>query len=270
MAAMNAASFAGLLLAFAAATAQEEKPRVPTTERVVLLIDGWEVAGFLLDADPEQTGLVLVTTDGTLLTLPPNGARPPVKAKEQRAVTEIPSAPLVEGLGHRDAGVADRCKELLDGQGVDALPFLEAGLAAAAADARRRTLEILAGRPSKTLRSQVRACLDDPNDRVRQRALAAYAALEPDDLVARSIAALQRDRSPLVQHEAIVELGRARKPVAVDALIDFVSGCEDYGLRAISFDALRRITGRTFERDEAAWRAWWTNHRAEYLPNDGS
>ena len=39
-------------------------------------------------------------------------------------------------------------------------------------------------------------------------------------------------------------------------------------MRLVTFDALRRLTGRKFGRDEAAWRAWWTNHRAELLPEE--
>jgi hypothetical protein len=96
---------------------------------------------------------------------------------------------------------------------------------------------------------------------------AALPFLGGEDLLERCVDALQWDGSALVRHQAIVRLGRCVDLRAVDPLLAHLEGCEERSLRIITFDALRRLTGRNFGRDEQRWRNWWSNHRSELLPD---
>jgi hypothetical protein len=259
-----------LLLLPATARTEERpsaRPPPPSTEHVRLVVDGTEHSGWTLDPTADG-GFALLADDATIVVipLPAPPAAPTILERVAQPVTLVPSPALVAGLEHQEAGVRDRCEELLGEQGDAALPHLGPALSSASKEARRRSLELLVTRPSTKWRSRVDSLRRDDDERVRQTALRAYAALKPTDLYERCVDSLRSDSSVLVRHEAIVLLGRQGDVRAVDPLLDELEGCEERSLRLVTFDALRRLTGRSFGRDEEKWRSWWTNHREEFLP----
>ncbi len=260
-----AATLFALTLA-AAADEPHKPPTEPTIERVRLEVEGKVVNGWLLDADAEGTTALLLD-DGKVQCIP-HGPEPRILEVVKHAVRELPPDDLVAGLGHVREGVRDRCEELLVQMGALATPTIGSALLAEAAEVRRRGLRVLAERPAKQWIARIRECLRDGDEAVRKEALATYAVHRPDDLFDVCRGLLRLDPAALVRHEAIGQLGRLGDLHAVDLLLDHLDGCEDRSLRLVTFDALRRLTLKSFGRDEPAWRAWWSNHRGELLPDD--
>ena len=272
---MSVASFAAAL-ALASASGEEKAPAkqpepVATCEHVRVAARGKEWSGWLLDPESEG-GYALLADEGEFRLLP---SAPPPKVLERtlRPVTEAPSAALVAGLGHASERIRERCEELLLEQGSPALAPLGEALVDRSAETRRRALGIVATqaprfpKQAKRLLRRVTGCLNDGDERVRQAALHAWSLYEGQEheLLARCTDLLKLDASELVRHEAILCLGRTRDPHAIDPLLAHLEGCDSRSLRLVTFDSLRRLTGRNLKRDEEAWRAWWTNHRAEVL-----
>ncbi len=268
------AALIGALLGAPVALA-DDGPRapVPMADYVRFVVAGRELSGWPLDPTAEG-GCALLVEGGAIEVI---ADQPPPELKEHtaRPVTEIPSPGLVAGLAHVDAGVRDRCEELLVDQGAVALPHLGAALDDRSAEACRRALRILVDqaakfpKPAHAWLSRVRANLGADDELVREMALRAYAALGEEDVRERCEDALFRDASIHVRHEAIVQLGRKGDLRAVDAILKHLEECGERSLRLVSFDALRRLTGRRFGRNEEQWRNWWSNHREELLPPSG-
>lgn len=214
--------------------------------------------------------------DGRLALLTDDGALAWVKLDPPPQWLEVTSAPLEELDPARLVGllddeceaVRDAGEELLLKQGDAAAAALGSALVAAPARVRRAALAVLAEHPQKQWCARIRERLRDDDVGVRRAALTAYAALAPADLVATALDVLRFDRHPLLHHDAIAVLGRQGDLRVVDTLLEHLDECDDRSERLVAFDALRRLTGKKFGRDAEAWRAWWTNHRAELLPND--
>jgi len=250
----------------------EEPPAaaVPTLEHVILSASGRRYAGWPLD--PLAEGGCAFLSDEGVVVLVPRDPPPEIHDVVARPVTEVPPAALVAALSHAERGVRDRCEDLLREQGALALPHYGAALDGKSPEACRLALSLLAQQAAAfpkasgawltTVRSRL---LDASDEMVRKMALRAYAALGADDAFSRCTDSLRLDPSVQVRHEAIVLLGRTKDLHAVDPLLDHLARCEERSLRLVTFDALRRLTGRSFARDEARWRSWWTNHRAELL-----
>ena len=264
----------GVLAASAfAATGSDDEPEtkkapvpVALVEHVRLVAGGVEQSGWPLDPAADG-GFALLGDDGVIVVVAAKSP-PKIEEREEQPVTLLPSLSLVTGLRHPEEGVRDRCQELLKLQGDAALPFLGAALEDGSAEARRRALSILVERSSKKWTGRIRLCLADVDERVRQIALRAYVALAAEDRLERCLDALAGDDSVLVRHEAIVLLGRSGDVQMVDPLFANLTGCDERSLRLVTFDALRRLTGKNFGRDEQQWRNWWANHRLEFFPQD--
>jgi len=245
---------------------------VATTEHVHVATAGADWSGFVLDPQTDA-GYALLTDDGRVEILPLEPA-PKIVESTARLVTEIDSAALVAGLGHATDGVRERCEQLLIEQGAAALPQVAEALGARSAEARRRGLVIVTQqtpRFEKAARKSMRrvsACLSDSDEHVRQAALHCYALFGEKDLLKRCTDVLSHDGSELVRHEAIQVLGRLGDPHGIDPLFEHLARCQERSLRLVTFDSLRRITGKGFGRDEDAWTAWWANHRTELLPDE--
>ena len=237
--------------------------KAPQLERVRLQASAREYAGWRLGAEDEGSFAVL-QDDGNVAWL---AAKPEPKWLErgQRPLAEVPSGHLVAALEHAQECVRDRCEELLVAQGPAAAAALGAALLAPSVEMRRRALAVLAEKPAKQWKARVRERLDDDEWRVRRAALAAYVALKPDDLFQVLCDLLRHDDAVQVRHDVIVALGRGGDVRAIDPIFDHLTGCEDRSLRLVTFDALKRLTGMGFKREEADWRAWWANHRDETL-----
>ncbi len=246
--------------------ADDRAPPVPTSEHVELRVAGRPVAGWTVDPDRKDEALLL-GDDGAFVKVVFGPTVVRVAAAE-RPVTDIPGAALVDGLSHADEGVRDRCQEWLAQRGPEAAPLLSAALSAQDADARRRALAVLLRGPIPSLGGSVRARVRDEDERVRATALAAYVALKRSDALGVCVDRIDSDPSLLVQHAAAEQLGFLKDLHGVDPLLRLLQGCEDRGVRIAAFAALRRITGMKLGRDEDAWRAWWTNHRDELLPEN--
>jgi hypothetical protein len=236
---------------------------VPTLTRTQWRLGKETVSGFEL-ATTEANEKVVATADGALRRFPA-AARPDVVSTSDAPVTDVPPLALAQGLADEAERVRDRCEELLRQQKDAALPGLAVALESPNSEARWRALCVLSKVPQKKLLSGVRDHLADPEPRVRQKALRAYSLLAPDDLQEKTVWMLKHDGSVEVEHEALVQLGRCHELTAVDAVLDHLATCQVRNLRLVAFDALRRLTGQRFGRDEEQWRAWWTNHREEVL-----
>jgi HEAT repeat protein len=241
----------------------------PTIEHVHVDVAGHGFDGWTLERETEE-GFALLGDDGKIVLIPKTPA-PEIRDAEVRPVKELPSASLAAGLGHSVPLVRDRCEELLLDQGAAALPAIGAALSDDSVETRRRALGIVAQEASEhakaacALLPNVTRCLGDGAELVRHAALHAYAQLGPRDLLVRCTETLEDDHSILVRHEAIVCLGRLGDVRAIDPLLAHLEHCEEQPLRRVTFDALRRLGGVNLGRDEAAWRAWWTNHRERVL-----
>jgi HEAT repeat protein len=183
-------------------------------------------------------------------------------------VTEIPGPALVDGLAHPAETVRDRCQELVALRGAAAEPLLALALSSKAAEARRRALVLLTHTPVVALAAPIKLRVDDSEEAVRAVALEAYAKLRRADALRVCVDSLQSDLSLLVQHSAAQQIGGLADLHGVDPLLDHLKLCDDRGVRIVIFAALRKISGKSFGRDEEAWRAWWTNHRDEILPEE--
>ena len=239
---------------------------VPTSEHVELRVDGRPLAGWTIDPDAKE-GSIVLGDDGKFVKVV-FGPKVVRVAAAARPVTEIPGSALVDGLSHADEGVRDRCQEWLGQRGKEAAPLLSQALSATEADARRRALAVLAHGPIPSLAGSVRSRVRDENERVRAMALDAYAAMKCSDALDVCIGRLDGDSSLLVLHAAAEQLGFLKDIHGVDPLMKLLQSCDDRGVRIAAFAALRMITGMKFGRDEDAWRAWWTNHRDELLPDE--
>jgi HEAT repeat protein len=213
----------------------------------------------------EDGRLALLTDDGALawvkLEPPPNWLE-----ESSARLVELPPARLVALFDDASESVRDCGEELLIEQGDPAAAAVGGAVLAESARVRRAALSVLAARPQPQWSARVRERLRDDDVAVRRAALTAYAALAPSDLVATALGVLRFDRDPLLHHDAIAVLGRQGDLRVVDTLLEHLDGCDDRSERLVAFDALRRLTGKKFGRDAEAWRAWWTNHRAELLP----
>jgi hypothetical protein len=250
----------------------EDKPKaIATTDHVLLEAVGLRVAGWPID-ESAKDGTVLLRDDGEF-TVVPREPPPKVLARVASPVTDLPGAALVIGLSHVEEGARDRCKDLLAevlaARGAELVPLLRDALASPAVETRRRTLEILVHAPLAELAADVRTVTADSDERVRKTALVAYGALRREDFLELCVTRLRFDRSALVRHAAMVELGGLGDLRGVDPLLDQLVGCDDHATRVVVFNALRKITGQNLGRDEDAWRAWWTNHREEVLASRG-
>jgi hypothetical protein len=252
-------------LAAPSGRADDKAPPVPTSEHVSLRVAGKPLAGWTVDADAKD-GTVLLGDDGAFVKVVwgPSVTR---LGAEARPVTEIPGAALVTGLSYDGELVRDRCQEWLGQRGAEAAPLLAQALQADVADARRRALAVLEHGPIDSLASSVKSCVRDSDERVRAEALAAYAALKRPDALSVCIDRADSDSSLLVQHAAAEQIGFLHDLHGVDPLLRLLGATEDRGVKIVVFASLRRITGMKFGRDEDAWRAWWTNHREELLPD---
>jgi hypothetical protein len=274
LAALSIGGLAALLGAPArAGDAPEEKAQAPvaTADHVVMVPRaGVPVSGWPLDPSAAG-GCALLRDDGAIVIVPTQPA-PEIRSVDPRPVTDVPSGALAAGLAHAEPGVRDRCEELLREQGEPGLKHLGAAFDSDAVEANRRALSILARQAAKFPKAaaawlpRVRNRLDAADEQVRKAALRAFAALGAEDAGDRCLEALRDDESVHVRHEAIVQLGRRQDLRAVDALLEHLASCEERSLRLVTFDALRRLTGKGFGRDEQQWRNWWANHRAELLP----
>jgi len=240
-------------------------PPVPTSEHVELRVEGRPLAGWTIDPDAKE-GSVVLADDGKFVKVAWGPAVVRVAAAA-RPVTEIPGSALVDGLSHAEEGVRDRCQEWLGQRGKEAALLLAQALSATEADARRRALAVLARGPIPSLAGSVRSRVRDENERVRAMALDAYVAMKCSDALDVCVGRLDGDASLLVLHAAAEQLGFLKDIRGVDPLMKLLQGCDDHGVRIASFAALRLITGMKFGRNEDAWRAWWTNHREELLPD---
>ena len=239
------------------------KTAPPTAPHVVFRIGGEERGGWPLDPEADG-GYALLWDEGEIAVLPADPSRQPLRT-EAVAVTAIPSDALASGLGHAEEGVRDRCGELLREQGSLGIPALLRVLDADSADARRRALLVLVETGGRKQQAKFRSCISDRDEKVRQAALRAYAATTPRDLFEVALHSYESDRALIVRHEAIVLLGRTGDLRAVEPLLAGMDETMDRSLRLVTFDALRRITGMSFGRDEEAWRTWWSNHGEEVL-----
>jgi hypothetical protein len=242
-------------------------PPVAKADHVEMVVAGKPLAGWPIDMEGPN-GAILLGDDGVFVTIAKDRAAK-IVATAARPVTEIPGLALVDGLSRKEESVRDRCQELLALRGAEAEPLLALALVADSAEPRRRALDILVRTPIVTLGSRIRARISDEDERVRSTALEAYARLKRDDTLRILVDSLLTDRAPLVQHSAAQQVGRLGDLRGVDPLLERLASSEDRGVRIASFAALRTLTGKGFGRDEAAWRAWWTNHRDEYLPEEG-
>jgi HEAT repeat protein len=240
--------------------------KVAKADHVVVKFAGKSLAGWLLDPAAKD-GSIYLDDDGTFVTVAKD-AKSEVVETTARPVTEVPGPPLVDGLGHAEEGVRDRCQELLAQRGEEAAPLLAAALDAKSAEARRRALTILTATKIDSLAKSIKICVNDSDERVRAVALEAFAKLRKDEALPICVDRLENDGSPLVQHSAAERIGGLGDYHGVDPLLDHLGRCEDRGVRIAVFAALRRISGKNLGRDEEAWRAWWTNHKDELLPDD--
>lgn len=220
--------------------------------------------GWLLETAPGSEAASFLTREGEWSSLTP-AQRAKATSLGSVAVTRLPSTALAEGLAHEDQFTRDHCMLLLEQQGDVAIPALGRALGSDSMDVRKRALTVLAKTPAPKLRSKIRSCLRCKDEHVRHEALRAYAALEPDDLLDRCERVLGWDNSPWVQHEAIHQLGKLGTLVSVDPLIQHLARTDEHGIRAYTFSWLRRLTGRSFDKNAEHWTAWWTNHREELL-----
>lgn len=240
--------------------------RAEVIERVEVAAGSQPLAGWLLGVEGEA-GSALLDDAGRLVWLP-REPLPDFVLRTAAAAKDLAPAAVAALLGDPAEVVRDRAEELLIEQGPLAAPVLGGVLAAEAAETRLRALRVLERVPAPQWRARVRARVDDRDAAVRRAAIHAYAALQPDDLLDVAGGVLRFDDAVGARHAAIVALGRLGDPHAIDPLFDHLEGCEERSLRLVTFDALRRLTGRKLGRDEAAWRAWWTNHRHELLPDE--
>lgn len=246
-----------------AAAAKAPAPKGPQLERVKLQASAKELAGWRLGAEADGS-FALLQDDGNVAWLK-SQPEPKWLERAERPLAEVPSGHLVAALEHAQETVRDRCEELLVAQGPAASPALGSALLAPSVEMRRRALAVLAEKPAKQWKARVRERLNDDEKSVRRSALAAYAALKPDDLFAVCCDLLRHDGASEVRHDAIGHLGRSGDVRAIDPLFEHLNGCDDRSLRLVTFDALKRLTGMGFKREEADWRAWWANHRDETL-----
>jgi len=239
---------------------------IATADHVAMTVAGRAIAGWSIELC-SGNGAVLLTDEGTFVTV---GHGPDVKVVETaaRPVTDVPGVALVDGLARSEEEVRDRCQELLTLRGREAQPFLDLALDSKSAEARRRALVFLSRAPLAALAGAIRRRVTDDDEDVRSSALDAYVALRRADSLKLCIDRLETDRSPLVQHTAVQQIGLLADLRGVDALLQHLANSDDRGVRIATFAALRRITRKNFGRDEDAWRAWWTNHRDEYLPDE--
>ena len=239
---------------------------VAKADHLVLKFADKSLAGWLLEADAKD-GSIYLSDDGAFVTVKKDAKREVVETAA-RPVTEVPGPPLVDGLAHEEEGVRDRCQELLAGRGEEAAPLLKAALEAKSAEARRRALTILTTTKIDALAKRIKACVNDSDERVRAVALEAFAKLRKGEALPICVDRLENDSSLLVQHSAAERIGGLGDYHGVDPLLDHLGNCDDRGVRIAIFAALRRISGKNLGRDEDAWRAWWTNHKDELLPDD--
>jgi len=116
--------------------------------------------------------------------------------------------------------------------------------------------EALTGAPS-ALAAAALADLERTDDDLAQAALLRMLGRMDDPLARERILLAARTPGPWVVRAAAIEaLGRRREPAVVEALIGLLD--EDHpGLRAATFDALRKTTRRSFRGDVGAWKGWW-------------
>lgn len=242
------------------------KAKVAKADHVVLKVAGRPFAGWLLD-DTAKDGAIYLGDDGAFFTVAKD-AKSELVESAPTPVTELPGPPLVDGLAHVEEGVRDRCQELIAQRGEEAAPLLALALDAKAAEARRRALTILTGLKIDSLAKTIKACANDGDERVRAVALEAFVKVKKGEALPVCVDRLENDSSLLVQHSAAERLGGLKDYHAVDPLLDHLKVCDDRGVRIAVFAALRRISGKSLGRDEEAWRAWWTNHKDELLPDE--
>ena len=72
---------------------------------------------------------------------------------------------------------------------------------------------------------------------------------------------------PAERRCAALALGKIGKP-AVEPLIAALKD-KDSGVRKDAAEALTKITGKDFGRDQAQWRDWWERNKASFSPNNG-
>ncbi|MSP15085.1 MAG: hypothetical protein EXR73_00490 [Myxococcales bacterium] len=237
--------------------------KAPQLVRARVLLDGGEVWVWLLGAE-EDGKLALLQDDGFIDWI---AAAPEPKWLERgdQPLAQVPPLHFAVGLAHASVAVREVCEALLIAQGPLAADALGVPLRSESVEARRGALAVLAAQPAKQWRARIKERLRDADVGVRRAALTAYAAQKPDDLRVACLDLLRFDESALLHHDAISLLGHLGDRRAIDVIVAHLDSCDDRSERLVAFDALRRITGMRFGRDADAWRAWWTNHRAEVL-----
>ncbi len=106
--------------------------------------------------------------------------------------------------------------------------------------------------------------LHDSEEEVRFWAVEGVALLGTDDLIEPLLQVFHDDASIKVRERAACSLAqtgmfeRQQRLKAVPALLNWTDDPSlDDATRGFVFHALRDITGRSFGKDPAAWRAWW-------------
>jgi len=250
------------------ALAKEPDPDLPKLEVpfVTIVTDSLRVRGCPLPSDPEtaRTLLRVAAESGHVATMQ-SAAVQKVIPEDPQNVVEVSSQALVEGLGLEDRTAQEYCEALLEQQEARASEALLAGLGNASPEVRWRCLKLLELIPARENAGRIRGLLRDPVPRVRRHALSAYLAADPGERLSVCESFFTFESDPLVLHEAVVQIGSCKDPHAVDALLDLLSRTEERSVEIQVYAALRRLTRQSFGRNESGWRAWWTNHRGEWI-----
>jgi Tol biopolymer transport system component len=185
-------------------------------------------------------------------------------------------AALGEWVAHPDSQPAIDLIGFLEKKGrKEALPEVRRALAARSALlASRAIAAVVSWDDRESVRELDRLRTSSPERTVRAAAAGAMVRLGDargwDDLPA-----FAKAREKEVRLEAVRALGALRDPRSVDLLIPLV---EDGAVLREEFDlphtlgdeaeaALAALTARLFERDRAAWTAWWTDEAKRTLPD---
>ncbi len=249
-----------LLLGGRESAKKEEPPKVPVHR---LDLKSGCLRGILLSNSETSDKVWILELSGKITRMERSRISWLEKEGDER-VCNLPAMALVEGLDAEELEVQDTCEQLLTRMGDPAAEALQSALKSKSRETLRRSLRALTKNVQPKLRSSIASLLSHADEHVRKEALAAYGATRPKDLLERSRKAL-RDSSARVRHEAIAQIESTKDLRAVDSLLEMLEDEDERSLRMQVFASLRRLTGRRLGQDEAAWRAWWTNHREEVM-----
>jgi len=128
------------------------------------------------------------------------------------------------------------------------------------------TLGLLGSRgvEAERVKETLQPYLKDPREEVRFWAVEGIALVATDDVIEPLLGVLHDDPSIRVRERAACSLAQtgmfetSQRMKIVPTLLDWMDepGPDDT-TRGFVFHALRDITGRSFGKDPAAWRAWW-------------